>query len=126
MRFRMLAAAVLAITPVLAIAKPLTVCTESSPEGFDVVQFNSLVTTNASADVIFNSLVAYDEAAKKVVPALAQSWDVSADGVFTFSRMLDDSNPWHKVTGAGGFPHAQSMGLPKLIKAVTKVDDNTV
>ena len=37
--------------PGLAAAKPLTVCTESSPDGFDVVQYNSLVTTNASADV---------------------------------------------------------------------------
>ncbi|MCX5541776.1 ABC transporter substrate-binding protein [Paraburkholderia sp. CNPSo 3076] len=139
-----------------ALAKPLTVCTESSPDGFDVVQFNSLVTTNASADVIFNSLVAYDEAQKKVVPALADKWEVSADGltytfhlrpdvafqttewfkptrtlnaddvVFTFDRMLDANNPWHKVAGASGFPHAQSMGLVKLVKAVTKVDANTV
>jgi dipeptide transport system substrate-binding protein len=156
MRFRMLAAAALAIVPVLAIAKPLTVCTESSPDGFDVVQFNSLVTTNASADVLFNTLVSYDEVAKKVVPALAEKWDVSADGltytfhlrqgvafqttdyfkpsrklsaddvVFSFDRMLDENNPWHKVAGASGFPHAQSMGLVKLIKSVTKVDDNTV
>ncbi|OTP65758.1 Dipeptide-binding ABC transporter, periplasmic substrate-binding component [Caballeronia sordidicola] len=156
MRFRMLAAAVLAVTPMLAIAKPLTVCTESSPDGFDVVQFNSLVTTNASADVIFNTLVSYDEVAKKVTPALAEKWDVSADGltytfhlrpnvafqstdyfkpsrkltaddvVFSFDRMLSDSNPWHKVAGASGFPHAQSMGLVKLIKSVSKVDDNTV
>jgi dipeptide transport system substrate-binding protein len=156
MRFRMLATAALVIVPVLAIAKPLTVCTESSPDGFDVVQFNSLVTTNASADVIFNTLVSYDEVAKKVVPALAEKWDVSADGltytfhlrpdvafqstgyfkpsrrlsaddvVFSFDRMLDENNPWHKVAGASGFPHAQSMGLVKLIKSVTKVDDNTV
>ncbi|MEW9584063.1 ABC transporter substrate-binding protein [Paraburkholderia sp. DGU8] len=156
MRFKLLAAAVLFTAPALVLAKPLTVCTESSPDGFDVVQFNSLVTTNASADVIFNSLVSYDEATKKVVPALADKWDVSADGltytfhlrpnvqfqttdyfkptralnaddvVFTFERMLDDNNPWHKVAGASGFPHAQSMGLPKLIKSVSKVDDNTV
>jgi dipeptide transport system substrate-binding protein len=156
MRFKLLAAALIVATPALAFAKPLTVCTESSPDGFDVVQFNSLVTTNASADVIFNALVAYDEAQKKVVPSLADRWEVSADGltytfhlrpnvqfqttdyfkptrpldaddvVFTFSRMLDENNPWHKVTGASGFPHAQSMGLPKLIKSVTKVDNNTV
>ncbi len=156
MRFIMLAAAVLAAAPALAQAKPLIVCTESSPDGFDVVQYNSLVTTNASADVIFNTLVVYDEAAKKVAPSLADKWDVSADGltytfhlrpnvqfqttdyfkptrplnaddvVFTFSRMLDDSNPWHKVVGANGFPHAQSVGLAKLIKAITKVDDQTV
>ncbi len=156
MRFRMLAAAVLALAPMLAMAKPLTVCTESSPDGFDVVQFNSLVTTNASADVIFNTLVSYDEVAKKVTPALAEKWDVSADGltytfhlrpnvafqttdyftpsrklsaddvVFSFERMLSDTNPWHKIAGASGFPHAQSMGLIKLIKSVSKVDDNTV
>ncbi|HXZ09248.1 MAG TPA: ABC transporter substrate-binding protein, partial [Paraburkholderia sp.] len=156
MRFKLLAAALLATAPALVLAKPLTVCTESSPDGFDVVQFNSLVTTNASADVIFNSLVSYDESAKKIVPALADKWDVSADGltytfhlrpnvqfqttddfkptralnaddvVFTFSRMLDENNPWHKVAGPSGFPHAQSMGLVKLVKSVSKVDDNTV
>lgn len=149
-------AALLAILPALSLAKPLTVCTESSPDGFDVVQYNSLVTTNASADVIFNTLVSYDEAQKKVVPALADKWDVSSDGltytfhlrpnvqfqqtdyfkptrpltaddvVFTFSRMLDADHPWHKVAGPNGFPHAQSMGLVKLVKAVTKVDDSTV
>ncbi|HEY3596812.1 MAG TPA: ABC transporter substrate-binding protein [Paraburkholderia sp.] len=155
MRFTLLAA-LLAAAPALALAKPLTVCTEASPDGFDVVQFNSLVTTNASADVIFNSLVSYDEAARKIVPSLADKWDVSADGltytfhlrpnvqfqttdyfkptrplnaddvVFTFSRMFDESNPWHKIVGANGFPHAQSTGLAKLVKTVSKVDDQTV
>ncbi len=155
MRVKLLAAT-LAVIPALAFAKPLTVCTEASPDGFDVVQFNSLVTTNASADVIFNTLVDYDEAAKKVVPALAEKWDASSDGltytfhlrpsvafqttdyfkptrpfdaddvVFTFDRMLDNANPWHKVAGPNGFPHAQSMGLAKLVKAVKKVDDHTV
>lgn len=150
------AVALAAAVPVIAAAKPLTVCTESSPDGFDVVQYNSLVTTNASADVIFNTLVSYDEAAKKVVPALADKWEASADGlvytfhlrpnvafqstdyfkpsrplnaddvVFTFSRMLDDGNPWHKVAGASGFPHAQSMGLTKLVKSIGKIDDSTV
>jgi dipeptide transport system substrate-binding protein len=159
MRAKLLAAliaAVPAVLPALSLAKPLTVCTESSPDGFDVVQYNSLVTTNASADVIFNTLVSYDEAARKVVPALADKWEVSGDGltytfhlrphvafqqtdyfkptrpltaddvVFTFTRMLDPANPWHKVTGPNGFPHAQSMGLAKLVKAVTKVDDATI
>ncbi|WP_179401096.1 ABC transporter substrate-binding protein [Burkholderia guangdongensis] len=150
------AAALIAALPAFVAAKPLTVCTESSPDGFDVVQYNSLVTTNASADVIFNTLVSYDEADKKVVPALADKWEASADGliytfhlrpnvafqttdyfkptrplnaddvVFTFTRMIDDSNPWHKVAGPSGFPHAQSMGLAKLVKSIVKVDDSTV
>jgi dipeptide transport system substrate-binding protein len=139
-----------------ALAKPLVVCTEASPDGFDVVQFNSLVTTNASADVIFNGLVALDESNDKVVPALADKWDVSPDGlrytfhlranvqfqktpwftpsrpldaddvIFTFARMLDPGQPWHKVSGPSGFPHALSMQLPKLIKSIDKVDAQTV
>src|ERR1700744_496296 len=131
MRFKLLAAALLFTAPALVLAKPLTVCTESSPDGFDVVQFNSLVTTNASADVIFNTLVSYDEVAKKVVPALAEKWDVSPDGltytfhlrpgvafqttgyfkpsrplsaddvVFSFDRMLDQNKPCQTAAGPG-------------------------
>lgn len=142
--------------PLAAAAKPLTVCTEASPDGFDVVQYNSLVTTNASADVIFNGLVAFDESSSKVVPALADRWTISPDGLtytfhlrpnvqfqttdyfkpsrpldaddvlFTFSRMLDPNNPWHKVSSASGFPHAQSLQLGKLIQSITKNGEDTV
>lgn len=141
--------------PVLAQAAPLSVCTEASPEGFDVVQYNSLTTTNASADVLMNSLVGYDATAGKVIPSLADSWQVSADGLtytfklhpgvkfhttewfkpsralraedvlFSFQRMLDPANPWHKVNKSG-FPHAQSMQLPSLIKQIDAPDPLTV
>lgn len=50
---------------------------EASPEGFDVVQYNSLTTTNASADVLMNRLVNFDAASGKLVPSLADSWEVS-------------------------------------------------
>ncbi|RJG12884.1 ABC transporter substrate-binding protein [Pseudomonas cavernicola] len=139
------------LSPSLAQAATLSVCTEASPEGFDVVQYNSLTTTNASADVLMNRLVEFDAASGKLLPSLAQSWDVSADGLtydfqlrqgvkfhktdyfspsrelnaddvlFSFQRMLDPSNPWHKVAQSG-FPHAQSMQLPSLIKAIEAPD----
>ncbi|VEB44514.1 Uncharacterised protein [Chromobacterium violaceum] len=65
-----LSAAALAVLPLAALAaKPLTVCTDANPEGFDVVQYNSLVTTNASADVLMDRLVEYDAAAGKLRPA---------------------------------------------------------
>ena len=32
------------------------------------------------------------------------------DVIFTFSRMLDDNNPWHKVAGASGFSGIGSGG----------------
>jgi ABC-type transport system substrate-binding protein len=142
--------------PLLAQAQAtLSVCTEASPEGFDVVQYNSLTTTNASADVLMNRLVDFDAASGKLVPSLAQSWTVSADGltydfklhpgvkfhhteyftptrelnaddvVFSFQRMLDPQNPWHKVAQSG-FPHAQSMQLPGLIKKIEAPDPLTV
>ncbi|MDC7700055.1 ABC transporter substrate-binding protein [Vogesella indigofera] len=138
-----------------ALAKPLTVCTDASPEGFDVVRYNSLTTTNASADVLFNRLVEYDARQGKLVPSLATRWTVAPDGlsitftlrdkvafhrtawfnptraldaddvVFSFQRMLDSNHPWHK-TAPTGYPHAKSFQLDKLIKAVVRVDARTV
>lgn len=139
----------------LAQAAALSVCTEASPDGFDVVQYNSLTTTNASADVLMNRLVDFDAQSGKLVPSLAQSWSISADGLtydfklrpgvkfhhtawftpsrdlsaadvqFSFSRMLDASNPWHQVAQSG-FPHAQSLRLPELIKSMETPDPLTV
>ncbi|MFP3499004.1 ABC transporter substrate-binding protein, partial [Pseudomonas sp. SIMBA_059] len=51
-----LAARVLSSATQLA-AKPLVVCTEASPEGFDVVQYTTAVTFDASAETLFNRLV---------------------------------------------------------------------
>ncbi len=139
------------LSPLLVQAATLSVCTEASPEGFDVVQYNSLTTTNASADALMNRLVEFDATSGKLLPSLAQSWSVSADGLtydfqlrqgvkfhktdyfsptreltaddalFSFQRMLDPNNPWHEVAQSG-FPHAQSMQLPSLIKNVEAPD----
>ncbi|KQQ53803.1 peptide ABC transporter substrate-binding protein [Pseudomonas sp. Leaf127] len=143
------------LLPAMTQAANLIVCTEASPEGFDVVQYNSLTTTNASADVLMNRLVDFDAQGARLVPSLAESWTVSADGLtydfklrsgvkfhsteyfkptrdlnaddvlFSFNRMLDASNPWHKIAQSG-FPHAQSMQLPALIKAIEAPDPHTV
>ena len=143
------------IAPLASAASNLSVCTEASPEGFDVVQYNSLTTTNASADVLMNRLVDYDAASGKLVPSLADSWEVSPDGLtytfklhpdvkfhrteyftpsrtltaedvrFSFERMLDPANPWHKIAQSG-FPHAQSLQLPALVKKIDALDPLTV
>ena len=154
-----LAALALLLAPFLGLpaqaASALTICTEASPDGFDVVQYNSLTTTNASADVLMNRLVDFDAANGKLVPSLADSWSVSDDGLayefklhpgvkfhrtdyfkptrelsatdvrFSFERMLDPANPWHKIAQRG-FPHAQSLQLPNLIKRIEAIDPLTV
>lgn len=143
------------LSPAFAQAATLSVCTEASPDGFDVVQYNSLTTTNASADVLMNRLVEFDATSGTLQPSLAQSWQVSEDGLhysfqlrpgvkfhstayftpsrelnaddvlFSFQRMLDPAHPWHKFAPSG-YPHAQSMQLPSLIEAIAAPDARTV
>lgn len=151
---RLLLAALLC-TPILTQAATLSVCTEASPEGFDVVQYNSLTTTNASAHMLMNRLVEFDAEQGKLLPSLARSWSISADGLvydftlrddvqfhhsadftpsrhlgsqdvlFSFQRMLDEQHPWHAVA-ASGYPHAQSMQWPSLIAKVEAPDAHSV
>jgi len=85
------------IAPVAVAATNLSVCTEASPEGFDVVQYNSLTTTNASADVLMNRLVEFDAASGKLVPSLADSWEVSPDGL-TYTFKLHPDVKFHRTS----------------------------
>jgi peptide/nickel transport system substrate-binding protein len=147
--------ATLLCTPLLAQAATLSVCTEASPEGFDVVQYNSLTTTNASADMLMNRLVEFDAEQGRLLPSLARSWSISDDGLvydfklrddvrfhqtaeftpsrtlnaddvlFSFQRMLDSAHPWHPVA-ASGYPHAQSMQWPSLIARIEAPDAHSV
>lgn len=133
----------------------LSVCTEASPDGFDVVRFNSLSTTNAVADTLMNRLVEWNSESGEIQPSLAQSWTVDDSGtryeftlrdnvafhrtgyfqpsrslnaddvLFSFQRMLDENHPWH-ATAPNGYPHAQSMRLAERISAVERVDDRRV
>ncbi|MFT0701637.1 ABC transporter substrate-binding protein, partial [Citrobacter meridianamericanus] len=117
--------------------------------GFDVVQYNSLTTTNASADVLMNRLVEFDAGKGTVVPSLAERWSVSDDGlsyrfdlrqgvhfhstayfkpsrtldaddvVFSFQRMLDPQHPAHDLSPSG-YPYADAMQLRDIIERIEK------
>lgn len=149
-----LAALVLSQAAGLA-AKPLVVCTEASPEGFDIVQYTTAVTADAAAQTVFNRLVDFKPGTTEIQPALAERWDISPDGLtytfhlrqgvrfhtteyftptrdmnaddvlWSFRRQLDPGHPWHDKTSVG-YPYFESMSFSDLLKSVEKQDDHTV
>ncbi len=148
----------LAMTMALAAgaqAKTLVYCSEGSPEGFNPALYTSGTTFDASSRQLFNRLVEFERGSTKIVPALAESWDVASGGLeytfnlrkgvkfhttkdftptrdfnaddvlFSFGRQHDSNHPYYKVSG-GQYEYFVGMGMPGLLKAVTKVDDLTV
>ena len=148
-----------AATPAWAVPQQmkgtLVYCSEGSPAGFDPAQYTTGTDFTASAYTVFDQLVEFAPGSTKVVPGLAESWDVSPDGltytfhlrhdvafqttpwfkpsrafdaddvVFTFERMLDPTMPFRKAYQTS-FPYFTDMGLDKLIKSIDKVDPYTV
>ncbi|MBX6321888.1 MAG: ABC transporter substrate-binding protein [Rhodospirillaceae bacterium] len=134
-------------------AKTLVYCSEGSPEGFAPALYTAGTTFDASSKTIFDRLVQFKRGETTVAPDLAESWDISDDGLtytfhlrkgvkfhsrddfkptrdfnaddvlFSFQRQLDKNNPYH---GTSTYEYANSMGMPELIKSIEKVDDYTV
>jgi len=136
-------------------AKTLVYCSEGSPEGFDPALYTSGTTFDASSRALYNRLVEFAPGTTQITPALAESWDVSDDGleytfhlrsgvkfhsnsmftpsrdfnaddvVFSFERQRLDSHPYHGVSG-GTWEYFGGMSMPDLIKEVVAVDASTV
>jgi dipeptide transport system substrate-binding protein len=137
-----------------AAAKTLVYCSEGSPEGFNPMFYTAGTTFDATHQV-YGKLVQFERGTTKVIPDLAEKWDVSADGetytfhlrkgvkwhttrtytptrdfnaddvMFTFGRQWKADHPFNKVSG-GKYEYFNSMGMAKLITAMDKVDDYTV
>jgi dipeptide transport system substrate-binding protein len=145
--------ALLALSPVSA--KTLVFCSEGSPENF----YPGINTTGTSFDAnepVYNGLVSFERGGTKVIPALAEKWDISADGKeYTFH--LRKGVKWHasnktfKPTRdfnaddvlfmlerqwkednaffkvtSPNHSYFGDMGFSKLLTSVVKVDDYTV
>ena len=136
-------------------AKPLVVCTEAAPEGFDIVQYTTAVTADATSEALFDRLVRFKPGTTEIEPALAERWDISPDGLsytfhlrkgvkfhstpwFTPSREMnaddvlwsiqrqhDPKHPWH-VQANRGFPYFEAMEFGKLIGRIEKLDEHSV
>jgi len=136
-------------------AKTLVYCSEGSPENF----YPGMNTTGTSFDVttqVYNTIVEFERGGTKVMPGLAEKWDISADGtVYTFH--LRKGVKWHTTSksfkptrdfNADDFifmlerqwkesdpffkvtsqnhSYFNDMGMPKLLKSVDRIDDHTV
>ena len=153
---RLLGATLLACLATTASAKTLVFCSEGAPEGFDPALYTAGTTFDASSKPVFNRLVEFERGTTNLVPGLAESWDVSADGleytfhlrpgvkfhttdsftptraltaddvIFSFERQKEGSGPWNTYTEGASWEYFAGMDMPNLIKAIEKVDDLTV
>jgi dipeptide transport system substrate-binding protein len=132
-----------------------TYCDEAKPSSFNPQLATDDATFNASARTMYNRLVEIERTNSRVIPGLAESWDVSPDGrqftfklrknvqfhttdyfkptrnfnaddvIFSFERMRDPNHPFHAV-GGGIYPNFVSQQLGTLIDNIERVDDQTV
>ncbi|SFB87595.1 ABC transporter substrate-binding protein [Collimonas sp. OK412] len=150
-------AALLCATANMAFAaKTLVFCSEGSPEGFNPQLFTTGTTFDASSVPLYNRLVAFELGTTKIVPALAESWTVSDDGLtytfklrkgvkfhssarfkpsrdfnaddvlFSFNRMADVNHPFHQLATGASFSYFLDMGMDKIVDKVSKADAYTV
>ena len=150
-----LACAGLLAGAVQATPSSLVVCTEASPEGFDIVQYTAATSADASAETVFDRLLRFAPGSAELVPGLAERWEISADGreytfhlrrdvqfqrtpwftpsrplnaddvIWSFRRQIDPAHPWHALSPRG-FPYAEAMALGELIERIDRLDDHRV
>src|SRR5262249_52483074 len=132
----------------------LVYCSEASPEGFSP----QLWDTGTTLDVVrpvFNRLVEFKFGTTEIMPSLAESWDISDDGltytfhlrkdvkfhssktfkptrdmgaddvVQSFDRMMNKQNPYNGVSG-GAYLYFEGLGTADTEKRAEKGDDPTV
>jgi len=136
-------------------AKTLVYCSEGSPENFTPA-LNTTGTSFDAARPVYNKLTEFERGSTRVVPGLAQSWTVSADGkTITFQLRkgvkfhsgvngfkptrdfsADDvlwsfERQWkpdhpYAKVSGGKYDYFSDMDMPKLLESLEKKGDYTV
>ncbi|MCL1139112.1 ABC transporter substrate-binding protein [Shewanella pneumatophori] len=133
----------------------LVYCSEGNPETFNPQLVTSGTTIDATSQQLYDSLIDYDPVSGELVPALASSWETSADGlsyrfklrpgvqfhhtdwftptrtfnaddvIFSFNRIINSENAYHSVSQTG-YPFFQSIGFNEQVTHIEKVADDEV
>ncbi len=139
-----------------ASAASLVYCAEGSPAGFDPARYTDPATLDASSQALYNRLVQIEPGTAKIVPGLAERWEISSDGleytfhlrpgirfsgtrdytparplnaddvIFSFERQWRPDHLWYGYAGESGWPWFGGLGLPLTLREIRKVDDLTV
>lgn len=141
--------------PAAHAAGSVTFCAQSSPEGFDVAQYETVGTNDASGIPLYDTLLQMKPGTTTVEPGIAERWEVSADGrvvtlhlrrgvkfhttpwftptrdlnaddvLWSLNRINDPRHPGHAAAQAG-YPYWAGMSMPALLQSAEKVDELTV
>ncbi len=142
-------------SPAALAAKTLVFCSEGSPEGFNPQLYTAGTTFDASSRAVYNGLVEFELGTTNTGPGLAESWEVSDDGLtytfhlrkgvkfhttdfftptrdfnaedvlFSFNRQWKTDHPFHQVSG-GTYEYFNGMSMPDLIESIEAPDEYTV
>jgi len=134
-------------------AKTLTYCSEASPSSFDPALYEDGNTLDAVAP-IYEGLVKFKVGTTEVLPALAEKWEISKDGltytfhlrhgvkwqttdnftptrdfnaddvVFSFHRQLDANTPWNPYIPNTSYQYFGDMDMPNQLADVKKGADD--
>ncbi|MGV8855122.1 MAG: ABC transporter substrate-binding protein [Devosia sp.] len=156
MKTLLAATAILALAAGAAQAKQLVYCSEASPAHFDPGPTTGGNDFDASSRTIYNRLVEFKHGGTEVEPGLAESWEISDDGleytfhlrpgvkfqttdyftptrdfnaddvIFSFERQWKEDNAFYNYLEGISWDYFQGMDMPKYLKSIDKVDDLTV
>ncbi|SFE47197.1 cationic peptide transport system substrate-binding protein [Phytobacter palmae] len=130
-------------------------CVNGQVSTFNPQKAGSGLIVDTLAAQLYDRLLDVDPYTYRLVPELAESWEVMDNGatyrfhlrdgvafqttqwfkpkrnfnaddvVFTFQRIFDRDNPWHNVNGSS-FPYFDSLQFADSVQSVRKLDNHTV
>lgn len=134
--------------------KVFVYCLEGSPKVLNP-QIDASGTTASATYPIYRMLLDFEVTSTKVIPSLAERWDISEDGleytfhlrkgvkfhttsyftptrefnaddvIWSFQRQGDPKHPYHKI-GGGIYTYFTSMDMKGMIQRIEKINDHQV